>query len=48
MYLWFSKESVVMGGGASAGICPKKDCDQICKKGSYSLSKFLSLTDHNF
>jgi len=22
-------------------------CDMICEKGSYSLSKFLSLTDHN-
>jgi len=26
----------------------KCKCDWICEKGSYSLSKFLSLTDHNF
>ena len=23
-------------------------CDRICEKGSYSLSRFLSLIDHNF
>jgi len=45
------KGSEVFGNGVDTNMellfVKLDNCNRICEKGSYSLSKFLTLTDHN-